>query len=105
MSLQRLTIRLRNTGELLVDASADQVRRLEGNYYVHPDGIRTGGLEVSDRVYRCPVKGISYWVDLKTARGWLNDICWIYPQPEPDYAAIAGWYGFRPEHERYEAET
>lgn len=100
-----LRIRLKLDGSLLVDAAQDQIQMLEGNIYVHPDSIVTQSFDISDREYNCPAKGTSYWVDLKTEQGWLNDICWIYPHPLPAYSHIAGWYGFYPEHKRYEVET
>jgi uncharacterized protein (DUF427 family) len=99
--MKKLNIRSRD-GELLVSAEASQWQRLEDNYYVDPACIDDSRFVVSQRVYLCPAKGKSFWVDLKTDRGWLNDICWVYPEPGPGYRHIAGWYGFYPEHEQYE---
>lgn len=102
--MSHLCIRLINSDELLVSADAGQVQQIEGNYYIHPDCIDKDKFETSDRIYNCPVKGTSYWVDVKMKRGYLNDICWVYPDPLPDYRHIAGWYGFYPEHRKYEIE-
>lgn len=99
-----LCIRLKNSDDPLVCADADQVQRLEDNYYIHPDCINKDSFEISDRVYNCPEKGTSFWVDLKTKRGFLNDISWVYPDPLPDFKHIAGWYGFYPTHRYYEIE-
>jgi uncharacterized protein (DUF427 family) len=103
--VNRLCIRLTGDETALVQAEPDQVQELEGNYYIHPDCIDADRFETSDRIYNCPVKGTSYWVDVRTDRGYLNDICWIYPDPLPDYSRIAGWYGFYPTHRKYEIET
>jgi len=100
-----LRIVMKHGGELLAEAGDGQVLRLEGNYYIHPDCITTDNFHTSDRIYHCPAKGISYWVDLKTPRGYLNDISWIYPTPQPEYKQIAGWYGFYPTHSKYEVLT
>lgn len=103
--MSSLRIRLKGSETDLLEADPDQVQQLEGNYYIHPDCIDTDTFITSDRVYHCPAKGTSYWVDVKTARGYLNDVCWIYPDPTPAYARIGGWYGFYPTHRKYEIET
>ena len=103
--MSNLRILLKHNGQVLAEADENQEQQLEGNYYIHPDCIDTRVFQTSDRIYKCPVKGTSYWVDLETPRGHLNDICWIYPDPTTEYSAIAGWYGFYPSHRRYEVVT
>lgn len=102
--MKQLVIRA-SDGKVLVTAGPDHWQRLEGNYYIDPQCIDARRFVVSDRLYLCPAKGRSFWVDLRTARGWLNDICWVYPDPKPAYRRIAGWYGFYPDHEQYEILT
>lgn len=102
--MQELLIRLKQNDEIIVRANPDQYQVLENNFYVHPGLIDLEKFEISDRIYNCPVKGKSYWVDLKTGNGWLNDICWVYPEPKKKYEHIAGWYGFYPSHRDYEIE-
>ena len=99
-----LRIRLVGRQDYLVQAEADQVQELEGNYYIHPDCIDQEQFITSDRLYHCPAKGVSNWVDVKTERGYLNDISWVYADPLPDYTRIRGWYGFYPTHRKYEIE-
>lgn len=103
--MSKLRIRLTGDQHALVTAGEHQVQKLEGNYYIHPDCIDPAKFITSYRIYHCPAKGTSYWVDVKTGRGYLNDICWIYPDPTPDYARIRGWYGFYPTHRKYEIES
>ena len=99
-----LVIRLKYNHEVIVRADKSQVQMLENNYYLHPDVIDLSRFEISDRIYNCPAKGKSRWVDLKTEQGWLNDICWVYSNPSDKYKQIAGWFGFYPRHQKYEIE-
>ena len=93
---------MKNDDRLLLQAQGNQLQQVENSYYVHPDLIDMSQFEVSDRIYNCPVKGTCFWVDLKTDLGWINDICWVYPEPKKVYQHIAGWYGFYPSHKKYE---
>ena len=93
---------MKNNNSILLQASGDQLQRIENNYYVDPELIDLSLFEVSDRIYNCPVKGRCFWVDLKTELGWVNDICWVYPETKKAYQQIAGWFGFYPSHRQYE---
>jgi len=100
--MSKITIRINNDDHILLQAQGNQLQEVEKNYYIHPDLIDMSQFEVSDRIYNCPVKGICFWIDLKTDLGWINDICWVYPEPKKAYQGIAGWYGFYPSHKKYE---
>lgn len=100
--MKTITIRMKSDNSVLLQASGDQLQLIENNYYVNPDLIDMRLFEISDRIYNCPVKGICLWVDLKTELGWINDICWVYPDPKKAYRHIAGWFGFYPSHRQYE---
>lgn len=89
---------------ILLQATGDQFQIIENNYYVHPELIDLNRFEISDRIYNCPVKGICFWVDLKTELGWINNICWVYPEPKKAYQHLAGWFGFYPSHRLYEIQ-
>lgn len=99
-----MKIRMKHNGSILLQASTEQVQKIDGNYYIHPALIDMSRFEISDRIYLCPAKGKSVWVDLKTESGWINDICWVYPEPKKKYQHIAGWFGFYPTHRQYEIE-
>jgi len=86
---------------VLLRARPEQVQRLEGNWYFHPDTIDPARFEVSSRTYTCPKKGVCNWVDLKTDKSYINDVAWVYPSALPGFEHIAGWYGFYPEHNHY----
>jgi uncharacterized protein (DUF427 family) len=100
--MSAITIRMKNDDSLLLQASDNKLQKIEGNYYIHPELIDLNQFEISDRIYNCPVKGICLWVDLKTELGWINDICWVYPEPKQAYQHIKGWFGFYPSHRQYE---
>lgn len=100
--MSRIEIKMKHDDSILLQAVDEQVQIIEGNYYVHPDLVKLDRFEVSDRVYNCPAKGKCLWVDLNTETGWINDICWVYPQPKEAYQHIAGWFGFYPSHKNYE---
>ena len=95
---------MKSDNSILLQASDDQLQLFENNYYVHPDLIDLNLFEISDRIYNCPAKGKCLWVDLKTELGWINDICWVYPEPKKAYQNINGWFGFHPSHRQYEIE-
>lgn len=93
---------MKNDDRILLQAQGNHLQEVENNYYIHPDLIDMSQFKISDRIYNCSVKGVCFWVDLKTNLGWINDICWVYPEPKKTYLGIAGWYGFYPSHKRYE---
>ena len=86
---------------VLVRADAGQVLQLGESVYFHPECIDHTRFEVSDRIYTCPEKGTCFWVDLKTDKGFLNDVAWVYPETKQGFEHIAGWYGFYAHHRYY----
>lgn len=101
MSLHACIIN-KSDSSILARAPADQIIRLEGNYYFPSDGVNTGNLEISDRVYTCPQKGTCQWIDMKTDKGYINDVAWVYQQPKSQYQNIARHYGFYADHRHYQ---
>ncbi len=100
--MSSITIRMKHDDSILLQANDDQLQLIENNYYIHPDLINMNLFQISDRIYICPIKGTCRWVDLKTEHGWINDICWVYPQPKQAYQHLTGWFGFYPSHRKYE---
>ncbi len=95
-------VRLIKNGEVLVKAELEnQVIRLEGYWYFHPSLIEQKYLKVTDRLYACPYKGTCNWVDYEFEKTYLPDVAWMYPETLPEYAHIAGWYGFYTSTEYY----
>ena len=100
--MSAIVIRLNYDNTILLQAAGDRLQKIENNFYIHPELIDLNRFEISDRIYNCPIKGLCLWVDLKTEAGWINDICWVYPEPKKAYQHIAGWFGFYPSHRKYE---
>ena len=95
-------IRRTDSNVLLRADNPDQVTTIDDTWYFHPDIVDLEGLEKTDRIYKCPLKGTCNWIDLVTDKGVIIDVSWIYPEPRPDYHHIAGWYGFYADHRYYE---
>jgi len=95
-------VTLRKTGEVLLKADrAEQIIRLEGNWYFDPAMLDRNRLKVSDRLYHCPYKGTANWIDFESGALYIPDVAWVYPQTLPDYEHIAGWVGFYPQTIHY----
>jgi uncharacterized protein (DUF427 family) len=89
-------------GAVIVRAEKDeQVIRLEGNFYLHPEVVDSSILAVTSRLYDCPKKGVCHWIDLKTDKGFVTDVAWVYPETKEGFEHIAGWIGFYPDHRYY----
>jgi len=95
---------MRATGEVLAQAHNDQALALEGNWYLHPDAVGHLPLDVSDRLYSCPDKGVCNWVDLETPLGFMNNVAWVYRETFPAFRHIDGWFGFYGSEPRYYCE-
>lgn len=95
----------RTDNKVLVRAdNPDQVTVIGETYYFHPDIVDLEGLEKTDRIYKCPLKGTCYWIDLVTDKGVIVDMSWVYPEPKADYQHITDWYGFYTNHRYYETK-
>ncbi|HEX9625921.1 MAG TPA: DUF427 domain-containing protein [Acidiferrobacterales bacterium] len=79
----------------------DQVLELDGNWYFAPEAVDPTLLEITDRTYTCPYKGVCNWVDLKSGASVATDAAWVYPAPKPGFRRIAGWFGFYADHAAY----
>ncbi|MDH5648773.1 MAG: DUF427 domain-containing protein [Gammaproteobacteria bacterium] len=96
-------IKLVKNDAVIARAPSEQIISLEGHWYFPPECVDTTRLISSDRLYTCPEKGTSFWVDLHMDKLYFNDIAWVYPAEttKPDYQYIANYYGFFPEHQLY----
>lgn len=89
-------------GTIIARAPVEDIVHLEGNYYFNSEVAEPEYMEISDRTYNCPRKGICNWIDMKTDTGYLNDIAWVYPETRPGFENIAGRIGFYGNHKYYE---
>lgn len=68
---------------------------IEGdNWYFHPHQVHMNHLKRSERTWKCPDRGIGYWYDLDVPGLQANNVAWVYPDADGDYASIAGCIGF-----------
>lgn len=89
-----LIIREYSTGNILANASRQQVIKEEGNWYVSPDAISREHLEVTTHEYDCPYKGRCFYVDALVAGKRVPRVGWVYKNPKPEWKHIAGRFGF-----------
>lgn len=91
-----LSIKNRTTGNVIAAGEESKtVRVFEGNWYFAPETVNTAGLEITERTYTCPYKGVCYWIDLVGADGSrTQNVGWIYRQPKAGYEFIQDQYGF-----------
>ena len=59
-------------------------------YYIPADDVRRDLLVESATVTRCPYKGIASHLSLAVSGATHEDIAWVYPDPVPECARIAG---------------
>jgi uncharacterized protein (DUF427 family) len=90
-----LTLKERKNDTILASGEEDQtVREFEGNWYFAPETVRLDHLKVTDRTYRCPYKGICYWIDLDAPDAKAKNIGWVYRDPIAGYEFIKDQIGF-----------
>lgn len=90
-------------GDTLVAESTRAVRVLETSlapsYYVPPEDIAPGVLEWEGRrTTFCEWKGTAAYFNVVGADGRRVDCgAWTYPEPTPEFDAIANWISFYPQ--------
>ncbi len=63
---------------------------LPNRYYVPPEDVRPGVLELSATHTICPYKGTASYRSLRTPGGLIRDAAFFYPEPLDGVRAIAG---------------
>jgi uncharacterized protein (DUF427 family) len=89
----RVKIIEKSTGALLADATADQIQKVEGNWYVDASAV-SKNLQMSSHDYTCPYKGTCYYADYYDEPRRVMDVAWVYGDPKPGWEHIKGKYGF-----------
>lgn len=73
----------------------EDVINYENNLYFDPGTVASGVLQVTEKTYTCPSKGICHWVDYHGADGQtVENIAWVYADPKPGHEAVKDRYGF-----------
>jgi uncharacterized protein (DUF427 family) len=90
-------VRVVHGGLTVVDAP-DARRVLETSqppaYYVAPEHVAAGVLQVSDRVSWCEWKGAADYADVVAGGRVAPAAAWTYRRPSAGFEAIAGWWAF-----------
>ena len=95
---RRVTVRL---GDRIIADSTAALALSEANYpavqYIPAVDVDQEVLRPSDTVTTCPYKGDASYYSLVTADGELTDAVWVYREPHPAVAPIAGHLAFYPD--------
>lgn len=76
-------------GEIIAAGAQDEaVVILEGNWYFAADGVDMRYLRVTERTYKCPYKGVCYWIDLDAPGIAAQNVGWVYRNPKRGFEAI-----------------
>lgn len=92
--MKKLMIKDAGSDDIIAQAMLDKVVRHEGSYYLSPDDVNTQHLKISERTGVCQYKGLYHWIDLVKDNVRVEDVAWIYHDPNPDHIQIKGRYGF-----------
>jgi len=87
--------------QVIAEASAGQIHRVEGNVYFPLSTVKHEFLRASDTHTTCPWKGLASYYDV-VVDGLVNDdAAWYYPEPSTQAAHIkdhvAFWHGVKVE--------
>ncbi len=67
-------------------------------FYLPPEAMQADQLRPSSHTTFCEWKGYANYFDVITPAGVIEAAIWVYREPSPEAAAIAGWYSAYPEH-------
>src|SRR5688572_3842770 len=85
----KLIVNEKSSGNPLASGEVGQtVEVFEGNWYFDPGVVDMSRLNVTERTYTCPYKGVCYWIDLVTPTGKAQNVAWVYNNPKPGYENI-----------------
>jgi len=75
---------------LLARADAEDLIKIEGNWYFPPAAVRFEHLAESPTPYTCPWKGECQYFTVRAVDRELPDRAWSYPEPYPTAIARVG---------------
>jgi uncharacterized protein (DUF427 family) len=94
---RRIEVRLEN---LIIADSQQSYRILETasppTFYILPHSVRMQLLELFPGSSECEWKGAAQYWALKIPQRSSQSIAWSYPNPNPAFEAIAGYFSFYP---------
>ncbi|MHC4263327.1 MAG: DUF427 domain-containing protein [Planctomycetota bacterium] len=78
----------------IVIAEADSCPVVEGNVYFPPDALVAEHFESSATTSFCPWKGTAHYYSVVVDGRRNDDAAWVYRDPKPEAASIAGHVAF-----------
>ena len=70
-------------GNVIAEASDDDIIMIEGNVYFPPSSVKAGVLAESPTPYTCPWKGECQYYTVQDGGDAYPDRAWSYPNPYP----------------------
>ena len=70
-------------GTVLAEASAEDLVKIEGNWYFPPSSLADEAFDKSPTAYHCPWKGDAQYWNVGAGDDHLPDGAWSYPDPIP----------------------
>jgi len=87
--------------QVIAEAPANEIHRVEGNVYFPLSAVKREFLQSSDTHTSCVWKGIASYYDVKVGGQINKDAAWYYPEPSAMAARIkdyvAFWHGVKVE--------
>jgi uncharacterized protein (DUF427 family) len=77
-------------GEVVAEASDEDLVWIEGRLYFPPDSVKYGALKHSPRPYTCPWKGVAQYFDVVATGSRVPAAAWSYPMPLPSAVSRVG---------------
>lgn len=93
--MNQVMIKESATGIVLAEGVLDEtVRQIESGWYFPPESVDMTYLQITQRTYTCPYKGVCYWIDLDAPDMHAQNVAWVYQNPKRGYEAIKGYIAF-----------
>jgi uncharacterized protein (DUF427 family) len=78
----------------IIIAESDQTVVVEGNHYFPAEDVHRQFLDANGETYECPWKGHADYYDVTVDGVVAHGAAWVYPEPKPAAAEIAGHFAF-----------
>lgn len=80
--------------QVIAEAPASEIHRVEGNVYFPPTSVNTEYLRSSDVHTHCAWKGAASYYDVVVDKQVNKDAAWYYPDPSKMAERIKGYVAF-----------
>ena len=87
-------------GGIEIARSSSTIRVLETShppaFYIPPGDVLVEYFRPSERASFCEFKGQAVYFNIRVGDRTAANAAWCYPHPQPEYAAIGGYFSFYP---------